>query len=172
MKTSLTISLLSVVVFSAACHGRPGESIASTTVAAKAPCRTTVEGIDVSTWREVVATDFTFCVPAEWRVRGRDARYGSATLKWGPGAPPRETLGKSTGPVPGPTVSASSFDRRNFSEEIGGQLAQLLRGRYGDDRYYSSAAWATPAVWLTGTSRTARDTDLQIAIYRTVRFIP
>ena len=170
----LALPLVSLVMFTGACHGgqSPSEAAASDIAAVSSPCRAAVEGTDVSTWREVAAADFTFCVPAEWRVGEHDARHGSATLKWGAGVPPRETLGQSTGPVAGPAVSRSSLDLRHFSEEIGGRLAQLFRNRYGDDKYYSGASWDSPAVWLNGASRTARETDLQLAIYRTVRFTP
>jgi len=168
------LPLVSLVMFTAACHGgqSPSESVASNIAAVNSPCRATVEGTDVSTWREVAANEFTFCVPAEWRVGERDARHGSATLTWGSGAPPHETLGKSTGPVAGPAVSRSTLDLRQFSEEIGGRRAQLFRNRYGDDTYRSGASWDTPAVWLNGASRTAREADMQITIYRTVRFTP
>lgn len=175
---------LCMVVALAACAGgssavpampapAPSASVAD---ASATSCRATRHDVDLSTWREVVAEGFSFCLPPGWKGGARSWRMGSATLAWGRGArPPREVavvtrrVEVSKGGAPMSIPPAPDSDVQRFSESIGGRPAQLWRNRFGA-KYYTGAEWSSASTWLTGTAQDAADAALQIAIYRTVRF--
>ena len=169
------VSVVGLVSLSAACHhgGQSStQSVAANSEAASNACRATVQRMDVSTWREVVTTQFTFCVPADWLVRDHGAEHGSSEIEWGDGSPPNKVLGQSTVAVPdvgraGPRLM--DRDMKHFSEDVGGYHAELWQNRFGS-RYYTGARWESPAVWLTGEATIPRAAEIQLAIYRTVRF--
>lgn len=48
-------------------------------------------------WKQVTATNVTFCIPAAWRVRGTRASYGGGSIRWQNSAPPVMTR-QATGP--------------------------------------------------------------------------
>ena len=58
---------------------------------------------------------------------------------------------------------------RRFTEAIGGLQADVWRNRFGRN-YYTGAEWASAAVWLVGEARDSRTADLEVVMYRTVRF--
>jgi hypothetical protein len=60
-------------------------------------------------------------------------------------------------------------DLRRFAEAIGGLEAQVWRNRFGT-AYYTGARWDSPRVWVTGEAGAADVADLQVTIFRTVRF--
>jgi hypothetical protein len=169
--------VISLMISSEACHRGAQSSTPSLLANGIAPinaCRIAVEGSDVSTWREVLTSDFTLCVPPDWVVNEGDARRGSSEIEWGRGALPDKVIGLSPvflSPGGAPAPRLPDGDLRRFSEDIGGYRAQLFRNRFGT-KYYTGISWEAPAVWLTGEATSLRSADVQIAIYRTVRFIP
>lgn len=169
-------SFVGLILFSAACHHggqNATQSVAANSEAATNPCRATVKRMDVSAWREVATTQFTFCVPADWLVREDGAVHGSSEIEWGRGSPPNKVIGTSIVQIPaggGATGRGlSDRDMQRFSEDIGGYHAQLWKNRFGS-RYYTGARWESPAVWLTGEATIPRAAEIQLAIFRTVRF--
>ncbi|HEU0055350.1 MAG TPA: hypothetical protein VFQ39_19315, partial [Longimicrobium sp.] len=70
-------------------------------------CAIRVNDVDLTTWREVRADGFTFCVPPEWNPRGRtrdgvdprEWRGPSGSIEWGKGRP-RPVMGSSIVTVP------------------------------------------------------------------------
>ncbi|HEX8211492.1 MAG TPA: hypothetical protein VF584_15075 [Longimicrobium sp.] len=141
------------------------------------PCTVTVPGADLTGWREVRATGFTFCVPAGWRPVGRvrngvDAstwRGGGGEVKWGTGeyrsgkVVTRVVSVRAGNPLPEPTGV------KRFSEVIGGKLADLYDNEFEGD-FYTGAKWTNPAVYVAGESRDAVTARLQLQVFRTVRF--
>lgn len=61
-------------------------------------------------------------------------------------------------------------DVRRFSEEIDGHVADMWRNRFGR-KYYTGAQWSSPQVWLVGDAEDPATADLQVTVFRTVRFI-
>ena len=135
-------------------------------------CQAAVSGADLSGWREVITPDFTFCVPVDWGVESGRARQGASTLEWGRGEPPRRVLGETTVTVPASGRRTRAFpnsDVRRFSEVIDGARAQMWRHRYRE-QFYTGARWTKPELWITGETPSPTAADLQLTIYRTVRF--
>jgi hypothetical protein len=154
------------------------------------PCAVTLAGADLTGWKEVRATGFTFCVPGEWRSFGRarggtDAptwRSGSSTITWGTGNYRGKVVtttittvvieGRAAGGLPSslPAAPAAPGRVRQFSETIDGVTADLWDNEF-DGVSYTGARWSTPrAVHVSGESRDVRNAALQLQIYRTVRF--
>ena len=138
------------------------------------PCTATVPSTDVTSWRAVAADGFTFCVPADWQQNGQQWRGGSAKIAWGTGEPPARTATTSeivTVPsgsaMPSRPVRAPELQR--FKEDIGGRTADVFKNRYGS-HYFTGARWSAPAVWMDGEASSGGAAELQIKIYRTVRF--
>jgi hypothetical protein len=170
---------LPFLVVTLACY-RPAPQIhagAEATRVADAPadtaadqlCRATVKGTDVSDWEEIAAEGFTFCVPSDGHQLGDTWRSGTTRLAWGT-AP----MGYSSSD---PAVFANrdvfaphgqSFGR-SFREVIGGQKAYILLGH--DNRVFTAAARWNSA-WLTAESSMLPNAEaMQLAIFRTVRFV-
>ncbi len=153
------------------------ETVASPSAALAAGCRATVAGIDVSTWREIAAEGFTFCVPPDWRGGGRTWRRGSARINWGKGTHPRqqvavvtETMVAPAGAAPQPPSGPPpNSEIQRFTEEIGGHRASMWRNRFGQD-YHTGADWESLQIWIVGEATDRAAADLQIAVFRTVRF--
>jgi hypothetical protein len=136
-----------------------------------------VPGTDLTGWKEVQATGFTFCVPANWRPAGRardgvDARTwrgGGGEVKWGTGeyrsskVVTRVVTVRAGNPLPEPPGV------KRFSEVIGGKLADLHDNEFEGD-FYTGAKWTNPAVYVVGESRDAPTARLHLQVFRTVRF--
>lgn len=60
-------------------------------------------------------------------------------------------------------------DVRRFTEEIDGRTAQLWLNRVGRN-YHTGAEWTGERVWIVGDATDPAAADVQIAIFRTVRF--
>lgn len=135
--------------------------------------------MELSAWRSVTAEGFTFCVPPEWRAVGRTWRHGEASISWGTGAYRPRKIGSvvttvvTTDPsrVPLPEGPPENSAVHRFSEEIDGRIAQVWRNRFGVD-YHTGATWASPRVWMHGEANDAHSANLQVTIFRTVRFAP
>lgn len=141
------------------------------------PCTAVVPGTDLTGWKEVQATGFTFCVPASWRPVGRahngvDARTwrgGGGELKWGFGT--HRAVATATTVVSGP-VSAIPRPRgqvNRHSEVIGGKRADLWDNEL-EGSSYTGAEWGAPAMYVSGESRDRATARLQLQVIRTVRF--
>ncbi len=124
----------------------------------------------------VAADGFTFCVPPGWHGSGRTWRRGEGSVTWGTGAPPRTAVRTEVRTVPASEIETTpagvpDSDLRRFTEVIGGQDAQVWRNRFGG-AYYTGVRWDGPRVWLTGEAGGPETADLQLKIFRTVRFSP
>lgn len=165
-----------LAIAASACHSGSPASAAPRTPApvAATPCRATVAGVDLTGWRMVDATEFTFCVPPDWQEGHRSWGHGAALIRWGVGEHPQGTAVRRvvvTVPAgsPLPVPPPPNGDIRQFSERIGGRQADLWENRFGGD-YYTGAQWQGPAVYLTGEAASRHAADLEITIYRTVLF--
>jgi hypothetical protein len=58
---------------------------------------------------------------------------------------------------------------RRFPAVIDGLQAHVWRNRFGSE-YYTGVQWDSAAVWLVGEARDARAADVELVMYRTVRF--
>ena len=142
-----------------ACRSTPPAAAA----AAEAPCAITPLVAAETAWRAVTRAQFTMCVPARWRVAERRAHLGTTSIAWGEGTPRGGPLSIGAARRPdGP-------DTRRFFEDIDRRTAQLYLIRSGT-RYFTGAQWTTPAAWITGSASTPEAANLQLTIYRTVRF--
>lgn len=144
--------------------------------AAAAPCAAIVRKVDVSAWREVQMPSFVVCLPAEWALSGSTWRRGAATIRWGIGIYTDPDARPSSG---GPALSGAGIDRQEggtagnvahrFGEMIDGSWADLWRSRRGGI-YRTGVQWTDARVWFVGQSPDAQTVDLQLNVYRTVRF--
>jgi hypothetical protein len=181
IQVPLPMLLVALGIAATACRSAPSASADTAVLPASAPapvpCGATVQDVNVTAWREVAAEGFRFCVPPDWRVSDRTWRHGGARLTWGLGAPPsRQRVATAVVAVPaselgaaGPGSPIPDSDVRRFSEDIGGHLADLWRNRFGRS-YYTGAEWSSPRVWLVGDAQDPATADLQITVFRTVRF--
>lgn len=173
MKTPFLFLSLLIVPLGAAAQesapANPGQEVR--------PCTAVVPGADLTGWREVRATGFTFCVPASWRPAGRarngvDARTwrgGGGEVKWGTGSH-RSVVTVTTvvsGPVSAMPQPAVQVNR--LSEVIGGRVADLWDNEF-DGNFHTGAAWNAPAMYVAGESRDRATARLQLQVFRTVRF--
>ena len=174
MRTRFIASAISVLL-TVACHpsARGTADGVEASAAASEPCAVSLDGVDVSHWQTVAATGFTFCAPPDWTRRGTTIRRGASVVRWGRGAPPpkvRESVIRvPAGSVPGGAGGLPDSEVRRFTEVIGGLPADVWRNRFGRD-YYTGAEWTTTRIWLEGDARDGQAADLEVAIYRTVRF--
>ena len=171
---SMTLSFL---VAALACH-RPAQThtdvdpaplVSASASADGQSCRVKVPGLDVSSWEEIAANGFTFCVPSDGRQMGDTWRSGTTRLAWGtrPSGPSDRTVFEKSDVS---TLPRGQNVSRQFREDIGGRKARILVGH--DDRFFTAwAQWNSPAVWLTAeSSEVANAETIQLAIFRTVRF--
>lgn len=179
--------LLSVLLVP--CGAAAQEAPQAGTPAAERPCAVTLPGADLSGWKEVRATGFTFCVPATWRPSGRARngvdphtwRAGSGSVTWGTGTYRGKVVsttvttvvitGRAAGGLPPlPPPSGPQGQVRNFAEPIGGATADLWDNEF-EGVNYTGAKWSSPqAVHISGESRDTRTAAVQLQVYRTVRF--
>ncbi|HEX8672747.1 MAG TPA: hypothetical protein VF710_12705 [Longimicrobium sp.] len=176
MKAAFLFLSLLVVPMGAAAQERAPASTAPEV----RPCTATVPGTDLVGWREVQATGFTFCVPANWRPLGRarngvDAptwRGGGGEVKWGTGSHRSvATVTTVTTVVSGPVsaIPRPSGNVNRYSEMIGGKRADLWDNEF-EGSSYTGAEWSAPAVYVAGESRDRATARLQLQVIRTVRF--
>lgn len=146
-------------------------------------CRAEVEGANVRGWQEVRADGFSFCVPADWRIRGRFAERGTTLVEWNMGVPPQvgQETKLGTGEVrprsfmgTDPANPTESF-RQN--ETIDGRPAELFREALASTNaqaleplYITGAQWLGPTIHFRGRAINLADSEVQFLIYRSVRF--
>jgi len=126
-------------------------------------------------WQLVVRTRFTFCVPPDWRL--------SSDSAWSP-AGGSITWGTGQGPiwgVPG-VILPDAFvqprilgvvavcHERTSVGTVEGNRTFMLDVRCADT-HYTFARFSDPAVYFLGHAQGARMASLELAIYRTVRFV-
>jgi 2-polyprenyl-6-methoxyphenol hydroxylase-like FAD-dependent oxidoreductase len=167
--------LVGLAIVVAACRSAGSADIATAAIPGPA-CRATVQGVDVTAWREIAAEGFRFCVPPAWRGSGQTLRHGGASLTWGLGEhPQRQAVATAVVTVPASELgtvtngAVPNSDVRRFTEDIGGRQADVWRNRFGN-KYYTGAPWSSPRVWLIGDAEDAPSANLQVTIFRTVRF--
>lgn len=155
----------------------PGVEPRSASSSVDAPCTAVVRKVDVSSWREVQMPAFVVCLPRDWKQSSSMWRRGASTIRWGIGIYPDP---ESRQPVPGTVLSGGTVNRqegeaagtvvRRFGEMIGGSWADLWRSRRGGN-YRSGVQWVEARLWFTSEATDAQTADLQLNIYRTVRFV-
>jgi len=143
-------------------------------------------------WQLVSAEGYTVCVPADWRTNdGHTWQGGGGSITWGTGTPvpwPNVTgemsvTGSVTQVTPGGQVlsqgtmppdvqysqggHAECSDRHSL-ETVGGVRADLYHVCFG--RHFTGAWWLTLGVFVSGEAMDARTADLQLQVYRSVRF--
>lgn len=179
VQRQLGMLLAGMVIVSTACS-RAGAGAAgaqpSKAAAPSTTCRAIVRGLDTSRWREVSAEGFSFCVPATWSGNGRTWRQGGGSITWGVGTHPRPKTSTTVVAVRASEIGSlqsggppPDSDVQRFSEEIGGRRADLWRNRFGRE-FHTGAVWSSPRVWLVGESQDATSADVQVMVFRTVRF--
>lgn len=125
-------------------------------------------------WKQVAATNVTFCVPATWRVRGTRASYSGGTIRWQntasqgtarPSSGPQSISGRS-----GTSANSSPVRTERLPEMIGGRQADVSRQR-GVGRLQTGVFFAqAPQFSITGEAAGEEQVVLQLAVFRTVRF--
>jgi hypothetical protein len=162
-----TVLVLGTVVVAAcgACHGSAG---APAPTAAVVPCAVFVPSADSLEWKLVQARGFTFCVPPGWRPSGARGWQNEGTgIEWAVGSPPQSpTLGPRMFSV---GIKGWSAAPRQFVEIIGGEGAELWDIRF-QDADYTYARWSEKRVFFQGKANGVRSADIELMIYRTVRF--
>lgn len=165
MRTIVTLG----AVLLAACGARH-RSTATAPTAAVVPCAVFVPSADSLEWKLVQAKGFTFCVPPGWRPSGaRGWQAEGVGIEWAVGSRPQS-------PALAPRwfsagIKGSSAPPRQFVEVIGGYGAELWDIRM-QDANYTLAQWAEKRVYFRGKANGLRSADLELMIYRTVRFDP
>lgn len=140
--------------------------------AADVPCTVPVPE-NSGEWKQVTATSVTFCVPASWRVRGTRASYSGGSIRWQNTAS-QGTARQASGPQSiGGRSNANSSPVRSESnpEMIGGRQATVMR-QMGVGRLQTSISFAqAPQFSITGEASGEEQVLLQLAVFRTVRFV-
>jgi len=158
IRNATGIAALAALVAIGGC-GHKGSSPSPAPVA-EVPCTAHVASQDLSQWKAVAADSFTFCVPREWRVQDGSAAGLDATLTWGTGAPIAQKF---------TVLDMSNTEFHRFSEDIGGHSAVLWENRI-ITVYLTGARWTRPQVWIEGETRSLIAADVELTIFRTVRF--
>jgi len=170
--------ILGFVVILSACGGTAPSGAARTPAPSVAtPCTASVRNADLTGWQRVQARGFTFCVPSNWSGSRTRWRHGEASITWGTGQPPARTATATRvvrvpagDPIP-PSVpdQAPGGEARRFSESIGGVDAELYANQLG--QYYATGAtWNAKSIYFQGDAHDPLTAELELTIYRTVRF--
>ena len=152
----------------AACAAQKRTSQAAAPSVSSAPCTVPVRAADSLQWKQVQADRFSFCVPAGWRQSGDRWWSGDgARIAWGDDEQiPIGVIGEPQAPS---GLQAPEPAPRHFIEQIGDELAELWDRRVSDANY-TQATWPGKRLFFRGRASTLRKADVQLAIYRTVRF--
>jgi hypothetical protein len=144
-------------------------------------CRVRVNDRDLTGWREVRANGFTFCVPPDWRPRGRgrngmDARAwrgAEGELRWGTGGERSPFVGREVVRVPAgePMTVPRPPTVHSHTELVGGAEAVVRDNVFGGE-HLVGAWWESPAAQIDGRADNAAGAALLLDICRTVRFTP
>lgn len=181
MRSTCTVFTLAAL---GACAGASGGSAAAAptpeqlaAIALESPCGVNVPE-QFGPWRSVQATGFTFCVPAAWNVSGERATYPGGTLRWGIMQMQRvSVVSGGSGGISATSIANAGGSRSNtdlsrvqrFSEVIGGQMASLFREE-GTGRLRTGVSFPDERISITGEASGEANVNLQLIVFRTVRF--
>lgn len=156
------------VILLAGCGAHNGSTAAPTPVAV-VPCAVPVPSADSLEWKLVQASGFTFCVPPGWRPAGAQGWRGEgASIEWAAGRKPQPNEVVRRVPA-GVGIGEPAPVPRHFVEIIGGESADLWDNHMSGTNY-TSAEWGEKRVYFRGKSSGPRGADIELMIYRTVRF--
>lgn len=144
-------------------------------------CTVQSTGIEFSSWQEIRAAGFTFCLPGTWRAQGRGPggsdpknwRSGQSSLSWRKGQY-RPQVRTATAVVRADELQAA-LQRpvppvQRAREEIGGGAAEVWE-REVNGTIHSGAQWERPVrIYLAGEAQDPETAALLRQVYRTVRF--
>jgi hypothetical protein len=135
---------------------------------APVPCAVFVPSADSLDWKLVQAQGFTFCVPPGWRRSGARGWQSEGTgIEWRVGSPPESPV---LGPrLFSPGIRGAVDPPRHFVEIIGGEGGELWDVR-AQDANYTFAYWSAKRVYFQGKANGPHSADVELMIYRTVRF--
>jgi hypothetical protein len=139
--------------------------------AADVPCTVPVPE-NSGEWKQVTSSSVTFCVPANWRVRGTRASYSGGSIRWQNTASQGGTRGASGPQSFGGRSNGNSSPVRTETvpEMIGGRQASVMR-QMGVGRLETSVVFSqAPQFSITGEASGEEQVALQLAVFRTVRF--
>jgi hypothetical protein len=182
MSRLVVFGLVASCVATSACSSSKPQTVPPPALSRPNPttCATTTPTTDSTTWQLVSADQFTFCIPKDWVVLGKQAKLGSAVVRWGntdelervefargtvrvPGGYGKEPPSSSTVPrIPG-------MEGKLSSENIGGRDA-LITQTHVSGTVSKSAAWSRPSVFVRAQSESDGDAALLLVIIRSVRF--
>jgi hypothetical protein len=148
-------------------------------VTAATACRVEGVGSGTSPWRQVRGAGFTYCVPPDWQPEGKPTATVDPTSWSGLGG--RITWGFGPAPViEGSVVVAMPVNEVNSlqppcpqpwraDEAIGGRSARLsdfeCLGTHN-----TTALFYQPTMYFQGTARNAATAQVELAVFRSVRF--
>ena len=159
---------------------------AAASSAATEPCNVPVPANSAG-WKLVQGTGWTMCVPADWRVSTNRATYSGGTVRWqngqarlpvtvtsvrvvgGSGATSTGSSGTSIANAGGTRAGTTMGRRQSLSEMIGGQMATIW-SEEGNGRVGTGVSFREPQLSMTGEASGQRNVELQLAVYRTIRF--
>jgi len=178
--------------FSAACSHAPSSALPL----AFKPCQVSGVGPVDSSWRQVRASGFTFCIPGTWRPgepasdsldpKSWSGQEGSVT--WGLGRPasiyPPGPVSEGTMPVVvvprgalpnpgGPTGSVKSLCLQPTATPITIDSVVVSVTQTSCHSVWTTTAWsAAPSMYVQGEAHTSERAKLLNAIIVTIRFGP
>ncbi len=135
-------------------------------------------------WRLVGGAGFTFCVPSDWSASDDHTwQGGGGSITWSLANPASALVYRQVitdRPVqpgdiaqegPNGVFSVTPCSSRRMEELIGGQHASLMASDCpGQQRTYAN--WATLALHFSGRAPGPATANLQLQVYRSVRFLP
>lgn len=132
-------------------------------------------------WKLVEGVGFTMCVPSDWRVANTRATYSGGTVRWqsqerreaftvtsvrGASTPSATSMGNAGGSRASTTIAR----RQGVSEMIGGQMATIW-SEEGNGRVGTGVEFRDPRLVITGEASGQQNVQLQLEVYRTIRFV-
>lgn len=130
-------------------------------------------------WKLVEITNVTFCVPAAWEVSATQARATGNRVSWGAtaqrmqvvvsGIPPGQMSGTSIANAGGSRGGTTMARRVTENEMIGGQMGAIWYEE-GTGRVATGISFTRPTFAMSGEASGRANVELQLAIYRTIRF--
>ena len=178
---------LVVSVSIAGCSGAPAATTPSTAGTAAVqtsdqawePCPVSVPP-NTGDWKLVEITNITFCVPSAWQVSATQARATGNRLTWGTSQQRGQVrvVGVPAGQMSGSSIanagasSAGTTMARRITENVmvGGQMGAMWYEE-GTGRVATGISFTRPTFSMAGEASGKANVELQLAIYRTIRFI-
>jgi hypothetical protein len=140
------------------------------------PCTAELPEVNLTGWKEVQADGFTFCLPRDWKADSQEWMRGRSRLWWdyGPLAAPRPRpvpVDMQSGMAARRVLRPSDTPPLDTTETIGGRPARLTRAANPID-FATTAVWQTPQIHFRGYAQDLETANLELDVYRTVRFRP